>query len=480
VAHGAVLLFVSQFTFLLASYVVALALARTLGPELYGVYGIVYSVLLSIELIGRLGLPQAVSKLIAGAHTDASELEATGLTLAAIVYATIFVGFWLAAPALGALFHVADGARLFRIAAIDIPFCGIYFMVTHILNGRRLFHLESLGTIVYGVSRAAGIIVLVEIGPSIAGALVVNAIGSIIALAVVLLCVGTAPLRLTLAQRTPIIRLAVPVALIALGTQTLMGVDLFVLNAASTAVGATIKGYYVAALNVARIPSFVAFVMTAVLVPSISAALAAGDRERARSYLGGAMRFMVIALVPGCALIATHAAEILSLLFSSDYAGGAGLLVVLVFAYGLFYTIFMSLANALIGAGRAATSARLSLAALVLAVALSVTLVRWAGAPGAAVAALIANAAAVVGAGIAIARTVGMPVDGGVLARVLLLTVVICVPSWWIEAKGAMLLLELAIVAIAYLALLPIAGLLEWADLEAFLPRWAKRATRIV
>jgi O-antigen/teichoic acid export membrane protein len=220
--------------------------------------------------------------------------------------------------------------------------------------------------------------------------------------------------------------------------------------------------------------------MTAVLVPSISAALAAQDRERARSYLSGAMRFMIIALVPGCALIAINAAEVLSLLFSSDYAGGAGLLVVLVFAYGLFYTMFMSLANALIGAGRAATSARLSLAALVLAVALSVTLVRWAGAPGAAFAALIANAAAVTGAGIAIARTVGMPVDGTVLARVLLLTVVICVPSWWIEAKGAMLLLELAIVAIAYLALLPIAGLLEWADLEAFLPRWAKRATKVV
>jgi O-antigen/teichoic acid export membrane protein len=475
-ARGAALLFASQFTLMLTSYVVVLALARTLGPELYGAYGIVYSFLLSIELIGRLGLPQAVSKLIAGARTGASEIEATGLTLAMIVYATIFAAFWLAAPALGALFHVADGARLFRIAAIDIPFYGVYFMMSHILNGRRLFHLESLSTIVYGVSKAIGILILIQIGPSIAGALIVNAIGSIVALAVVLPCIGTAPFRLTLAYRRPIIRLAVPVALIALGTQTLISIDLWVLNAVGTAVPATIKGDYVAALNVARIPNFVAFVMTAVLVPSISAALTAGDREGARSYLSGALRFMAVVLVPACTLVAVNAAEVLSLLFSPDYAEGADLLTVLIFAHGLLYTVFMSYANALIGAGRAATSARLSLAALVFAVALSIVLVLWVGAMGAALAALIANAAAVVGASLAIRRTVGVPMGGTILARVLLLTLMISVPSWWMKADGVMLLVELSGLAIIYLALLPVAGLVDRADLEPFLPRRLKRA----
>ncbi|MGH6897282.1 MAG: oligosaccharide flippase family protein [Geminicoccaceae bacterium] len=475
-ARGAASLFVAQFTLMLSSYVVVLALARALGPELYGAYGIVYSFLLSIELIGRLGLPQALSKLIADARTSAPVLEATGFTLAAIVYATIFAGFWLAAPALGTLFHVADGARLFRIAAIDIPFYGVYFICNHILTGRRLFHAASLGTVVYGLSKAAGILILVQIGPSVAGALVVNAIGSIVALAVVVPFVGRAPLRLTLAQRRPIIRLAVPVALIALGTQTVISIDLWVLNAVGTAVDDAIKGLYVAAVNVARIPNFLSFVMTAVLVPTIAAALAANDHEAARSYLGGAMRFMAVALIPGCTLIAINAPEVLALLFSADYAPGADLLVVLIFAHGLCFTTFLSLANVLIGAGRATTAACLSLVALAFAAALSVTLVLWAGALGAAWAALIANAAALVGASLVVGRVVAVPVGASILARVLLLTALIGGASWWIEGRGPMLLVELALLGLVYVALLPVAGLLGRTDVEPFLPEWAKRA----
>jgi O-antigen/teichoic acid export membrane protein len=473
-ARGAAWLFVAQLTLMLSSYVVVLALARALGPELFGAYGIVYSFLLSVELVGRLGLPQAVTKLIADQRTAAPHLEASGLTLAAIVYATIFAGFWLAAPALGALFHVADGARLFRIAAIDIPFYGLYFMLNHILTGRRLFRAASLGTIVYALSKAIGILILVQVGPSIAGALVVNAIGSVVALAVVVPFVGRAPLRLTLAHRTPIIRLAVPVALMSLGTQTVISIDLWVLNAVGTAVGDAIKGLYVAAVNVARIPNFVAFVMTGVLVPTIAAALAANDHEAARSYLGGAIRVMVVVLIPVCTLIAINAAEVLALLFSSDYAAGADLLVVLIFAHGLFYTTFLSLANVLIAAGRARTSASLALAALAFATALSVTLVLRAGALGAACAALIANATAVIGASIVVGKVVGVPAVGSMVARVLLLTAVVSVASWWIDGRGLMLLVEFALLGLVYVALLPLAGLLGRADVDPFLPKRRK------
>ena len=479
-ARGGALLFIAHLTLMLTSYVVALALARGLGPELYGAYGIVYSLLLSVELVGRLGLPQAVNKLVAERPTLEPALEATGFTLAAIVFTAIFMAFWVAAPILGDLFNVADGARLFRIAALDIPFYGVYFMLVHILTGRRRFGLQCLGTIVYGVSKAVGILVLVAIGPSVAGALLVNAIGSIIALAVVAFCVGRATFQLTLAYRRPIIQLAAPVSVIALGTQILIAVDLWVLNAVGTTVGDAVKGLYVAAGNVARIPNFVAFVVTAVLVPSIAAALATNDLEGARGYLGGAVRFMALVLVPGCALIAVNAADVLILLFSSDYAGGANLLVVLVFAHGLLYTIFMALANALIGVGQAAASAKLSLTALTFAVALSITGVLWAGALGAAFAALVANAAAVIGASILIGRTIGWPAEVSIWPRVLLLTAAICAVGWWVEARGMMLLLELALLGIAYVALLPLAGLIDRTDLEPFLPRWAKRAAKIV
>ena len=81
------------------------------------------------------------------------------------------------------------------------------------------------------------------------------------------------------------------------GTQILPSLDLWVLSAVGGDLPAAVKGTYMAALNAARIPGFLANAMTSVLVPSIAAALAAGDMDAARRTLQGAMRFMLVVLL---------------------------------------------------------------------------------------------------------------------------------------------------------------------------------------
>ena len=119
-----------------------------------------------------------MSKLIAEQPQGLSGLEATGVTLTLIVSVTVFVAFWIAAPALAAAFHVRDGAHLFRIAALDIPLYSMYIIADHILNGRRWFGVESAGIILYGLFKLAGILLLNALGLSIVGVLIVNALAS--------------------------------------------------------------------------------------------------------------------------------------------------------------------------------------------------------------------------------------------------------------------------------------------------------------
>ena len=76
--RGMLALTVAQILIMLSGYIIAIALARSLGPALFGVYGVVYSVLLSVELIGRLGLPQAVSKLVAEKGSSAQRVAVYG------------------------------------------------------------------------------------------------------------------------------------------------------------------------------------------------------------------------------------------------------------------------------------------------------------------------------------------------------------------------------------------------------------------
>ena len=62
-------------------------------------------------------------------------------------------------------------------------------------------------------------------------------------------------------------------------------------------------------------------------------------RASAQRSARAAIRFLIALLVPGCALVAVHARELMALLFSAAYADGARLLMLLIFAQGLSYTM---------------------------------------------------------------------------------------------------------------------------------------------
>ena len=87
------MLLVAQLWLTLCGYAMAVLLARGLAPARYGIYGVVYSVLLSVELIGRLGLPQAITKLAAEASDRDRRVETTAVTIASIASLALFLAF---------------------------------------------------------------------------------------------------------------------------------------------------------------------------------------------------------------------------------------------------------------------------------------------------------------------------------------------------------------------------------------------------
>jgi O-antigen/teichoic acid export membrane protein len=461
VALGSIFHLSAQLVLMGCGYLVSVVLARALGPAGFGAYGVVYSFLLAVELIGRLGIPQAAGKLVAEQRDTDHAIEATGLNLSFLVYLALFAGVWQAAPALETGFGIEDGTRLFRIAALDIPLYGAFATLFHILNGRRRFLQESIVIAVYGLAKAVGVVVLVQAGPSVAGALVVNIATSAVALTLTVAMVGRAPLRLSLAQKDRILRLAMPIALLVLGNQLLQVVDLWILAVVGSHLQDAVLGHYVAALNIARIPNFISNAMSAVLLTSIASAMGAGDRAAVQRTLEGAVRFVLIVLIPGCALMAVNAREILVLLFSADYAPAAPLLAILAFAQGLFLTMVA----VLIGAGRAGAASVIALGVLPLAVVLDTLLVRALDAPGAALGTLLSCAAAAAAAGILIQRHVGALLPDRLVGIILAAGASVAV-SAVIRAEGPWLVVELAGVGLLYLGLLAATGLIRPADLR--------------
>jgi O-antigen/teichoic acid export membrane protein len=463
-------LLAAQLWLTLCSYAIAVLLARGLAPALYGIYGVVYSVLLSVELIGRLGLPQAVTKLAAEAADRDRRVETTAVTVAAVANLVLFLGFWAAAPWLTNLLRIEDGARLFRIAALDIPFYGMFFIAIALLNGRQRHLVAAVATGCYASGKLAGIAVLTALGPTVEGALVVNVVGSAMGLAAATVAIGGRAFAPSFADWRVVLQLALPVSLRGAGVQLLANVGLWVLSALGSAADQAAKGLYVAALSVARVPNVTVYGLTNVLIASVSRALAAGDRATVSQLLQGASRFLLIVLAPACALHSVNAREVITLLFSAEYAGGAGVMVVLVVSLGFFYSILLVLTGVLIAASKAGHAARVTLGATAAATLLCWVLVPDFGALGAAVATLIATAGATVAAGVLVWHAAGPSLNVPACARLLLATALVAVPSWLVQADGLSLLIELIAAGLIYLLLLTMLRLIRRADLSPLLP----------
>jgi len=461
--HGA-----SQVALTVAGYVVAVIIARVLGPAEFGTYGVIYSFLMTLELTMLFGIPAAVTRLIADGKDEDGAISGTGFTLVFILCSIAFTAVWLLAPLLARWLGVPDAARLFRIAAIDIPFFGLYFLISHTLNGRRDFAGQSVATLLSSATRVAGTAGLAMFGLTIAGAFIVNVAASIVRLSFVFWRGDRRLFTFRLTAAKPILSVAAAVSAITVGAQLLLNLDLWFLGSMSATVGADTIGHYVAAKNIARLPNLIAFVMNAVLIPSIAHAAASGDNETAGRIIRGTMRFLALTLVPGCALLMLDADAVMGLLFSKEYTSSGAFLQLLLLANGLLHTLCSTLITVLVATRHQKWGSVVALGSLVPAVVLSLVLVPRFGAMGAATAAASSAALACLFAIMVTRRFVDSLTDSWLVPKVLLALAIPGAISWFIPATGLLLVIKLAVLFSIFIGAALLLGLLSRADLLMF------------
>jgi uncharacterized membrane protein YccF (DUF307 family) len=154
-ARGVLLGVAGRAIFLAFGYLASIILARSLGPVDYGTYGVVISVLVWVEQIGRFTFAPAAAKLIPEKPERAIGVEQTAVLLNSFWFLGLFAAFWLAAPLLADILDLPAGTTLFRLAALDLPFFGMYAIYCGVLQGRRdsLFLQRCPGSLCCGETR---------------------------------------------------------------------------------------------------------------------------------------------------------------------------------------------------------------------------------------------------------------------------------------------------------------------------------------
>jgi O-antigen/teichoic acid export membrane protein len=422
VARGVVQSVVGRGLNFVFAYLATVILARRLGPSAYGVYGVVISVLIWIEQTGRFTIPPAAAKLIPEDRVRSRSVQETALFLGTALFASLFVLLWVTADPLAALFGLSDGGTLlFRIAALDLPLFGLYAVYRGVLQGHHDFLALSIAEALYAAAKLAGILLLLGLWLSVASALVANVLASLAALLFVMSRVSIKVRRPSSSVVRPLIDLALPLGLYMLALQTITQVDLWSLTALGAGQDTGTVGLYVAARNIAVVPGVLLMVVSDVLLPSLSRALAANDTRLSGAYLQGAVRFLGILIVPVAFLLILAADDVMTLLYSDTFRAGGGYLRVLVL-YAVALPFIDLFASALSARGEPYRGGVTLGLVIPLAVALNVILIQSNGAVGAAYASALAGIIGALVLGVLVFRRFGALVTWRTLVNLVLAT----------------------------------------------------------
>ncbi len=460
--RGAVSLLVAQAIVLLLGYVTHLWIGRVLGPGPYGVYGVVLSVQTIIGLFLTLGVPSAVSRFVAQDEEHAVSILHQALRIQSLMAVGLAATALLVAPILARLLNDVALKSYLSFIAVVVLLQAYYPIYVQFLSGLHRFTKQAALTSVYAVAKVLGAVSLLYVF-GVYGAFAGFAIGGIVAAGIGWYWTqakGEAP-----EKKLPLrgfLSFAGMYALVLVGLQILMSIDLFMVKAILK--DNVQAGYYNAAVTISRIPYFLLQGLAFILLPSVSALTKPGaSRQAAANFIKDVLRYLIALIVPGVALAATTSQGLIRLFFSAQYIPGASVLTVLVVGLGAlaFYLLLM---NIVAGAGRAKFGLYLTGGLVIMSVVLGLILIPRFSLLGAAWQTTITSLTGLIILTGYTFSTFGIPLPVKSTVNVMVATAAAVVPTYLWEAHSLMLLAQYAALLILYVAVLFVLGEISAAD----------------
>jgi O-antigen/teichoic acid export membrane protein len=347
ILDGTIRGFLAEALFPLTGIITAAFLSRRLGADGYGLLVLAATIAAWVDwTVGSL-FARATIKLI-GEAPDWRPVGATMLWLHLVwgCSAALLLGL-LSAP-LAALLQEPVLATYLALFALDIPISNMARAHTNILIGIGSFGPRALTRASRWIARLVLIVVLVELGLSVTGA-ILGSIGASLAE----LAVGRWYVRPSVSRRWafPARQLwteAVPLFLFALSMTLHAKLDLLALKI----LGGTSAqaGIYGAAQNLSAVPGIFAMSFSPLLLSTLSRALRGREPRLAQEIGRDALR-TVLALLPFVGLIVGSAAETVGFVFGPAFLPAAPILACL--SLGALAQVMISVAaTILIAAGK--------------------------------------------------------------------------------------------------------------------------------
>ena len=344
---GTLRLFLAESLILPTGLVTTAVLTRQLGTDGYGLFTLAATLVAWIEWSIAAMFGRATNQCISAA-ADWRPVATTVVRLHLAVSCVCAVGLaLLAGPIAGALGEPVLATYL-RLFAIDLPIFSLARAHSNILVGTGGYRHRAKVSVGRWVARLVLIVVLVEFGFSITGAIVASIGASLVEL-VVAWHYTRPPLLGPGASLRQLCRAAWPLFLSAMALRLFDKLDLFFLkNLGATAEQA---GVYGVAQNLTIVPGLFAMSFAPLLLATLTRLVRDGSETHARAMGRDALR-LVILLLPFAGLTAGASGEIVRAIAGAKFSETAPLLALLIF--GGVATTLLAVATAILtAAGKA-------------------------------------------------------------------------------------------------------------------------------
>ena len=348
---GALALMVAQALVLLLGYITHPWIGRVLGPEAYGVYGVVLAVQSIAGIILTLGVPISIARFVARHENQAQSILKQTIHLQAAVALLVSVTTFILAALIAHLLKDDSLARLIQFVAIVVFLQAFYTVFTQFFSGMHRFNRQAILTTFYAIIKLVGAISLIYV-IGVYGAFAGFALGGMAAALLGWWWSRNLGGRQASQLRTKdFLSFAGVYVLIVMGLQLIMSLDLFMVKAF---LASDIEaGFYNASSTIARIPYMLLQAIAFILLPSVSALTKPGaSRDKAATFISDTLRYLIAIIVPSVALAAATSKNLIILFFSAQYIPAASSLTILIIGLGSL-AFFLLIANIVAGAGRA-------------------------------------------------------------------------------------------------------------------------------
>ena len=339
------------------SSVGAIFIARLLGSDLYGLYGIVVTIPTLIGIFRDWGVNTAMIRFAAQRRAEGKEEEIRSIFISGLIL-EVTMGLALSIISFGVSFSLADTiynrphiAPLIQIASFTILAQGIGNAATAVFMGVERMEHNSIMLICQSSVKTAVVIALVIGGFSISGAVIGYTIAMTVSALVGALLVWILYKKLpkpsirNFKVKTTIkllLTFGTPLSLATIISSFQAQFCAFLLPIHYLSDNVIIGNYYIATTFVVLI-TFFATPITSVLFPAFSKLNPNDDKETLRNVYQFSIKYASVLVVPVAALVMSLAEPAISTLFGDTY--GTAPLVLALLSISYLYTAFGTLTN---------------------------------------------------------------------------------------------------------------------------------------